>query len=146
MKIKLKNRWFAPTRVKRRNKIQRSAGRLYKPGIHIVPDNLRDSLPTSAVVLDDPADDTDGPVLEDENAPDFSGEQVAFDQERERLAEDERKEKEQQQWREDQRLAKQAGDIERSEKAAEFEAALAAEKAVAVPPARRKSAKAKRQD
>lgn len=53
MKVRLKNAWFAPTDKVHLNAVQSTVGRLYKSGVHPMPDSYRDILPSTAEVLDE---------------------------------------------------------------------------------------------
>ena len=51
MLVRLKNKWFGPTKIRRLNKIMSTSGRRYKPGDHEMPSEYEEYLPSSATVL-----------------------------------------------------------------------------------------------
>jgi hypothetical protein len=54
MLVKLKNSWFASTPRVTLNPVFSTVGRRYKAGVHEMPEEYRDILPSTAVVLDEP--------------------------------------------------------------------------------------------
>ena len=54
MRVRLRNTWFAPTNVgQASNRSVSTSGRAYAPGTYDMPEEYRDILPSSAIVLDD---------------------------------------------------------------------------------------------
>lgn len=53
MLVELHDPWFAPSEPRQRDKIQVISGIKYKKGIHEIPDELRDVLPSSAKILNE---------------------------------------------------------------------------------------------
>lgn len=55
MKVLFKYLWFGPTEAKNQGKINQTAGKRYRPGVHFVPAELKPLLPKTATILDDDA-------------------------------------------------------------------------------------------
>lgn len=53
MIVKFEYPWFAPTIENHRDAIQSTSGKFYKKGVQNIPDDLRDVLPSSAIILED---------------------------------------------------------------------------------------------
>jgi|GEM_PF-6859124 hypothetical protein len=53
MKVLFKHLWFGPTEPKNSGKINETAGKRYRPGVHYVPAELKSLLPKTAVVIED---------------------------------------------------------------------------------------------
>lgn len=55
MKVLFKHLWFGPTESKNAGKINETAGKRYRPGVHFVPAELKPILPKTAVVIEEDA-------------------------------------------------------------------------------------------
>lgn len=74
MLVELKYDWFAPTESNERDVIFKTSGQRYKRGVHEMPDELRESLPKTAIILNRIPD----PIAE----PEPSTNPADYDQER----------------------------------------------------------------
>lgn len=53
MQVRFKYLWFGPTEPKNAGKINESAGKRYRPGVHYVPAALKPLLPKTATIIED---------------------------------------------------------------------------------------------
>lgn len=53
MKVLFKHLWFGPTETKNQGKINQTAGKRYRPGVHYVPAELKSLLPKTAKIIED---------------------------------------------------------------------------------------------
>lgn len=53
MKVLFKHMWFGPSEASNEGKINQTAGKRYRPGVHYVPAELKPLLPKTATVLED---------------------------------------------------------------------------------------------
>jgi hypothetical protein len=65
MLVELKEKWFAPTEATQYAKGLKlfTSGRRYRPGVHEIPDELKDKLPKSAVILEEKPIHDEVPVV-----------------------------------------------------------------------------------
>lgn len=75
MRVKLTANWFAPTEIVKVDKIRSMGGQRFKKGEHEFPDEWKDVLPKSAIILV-------GPVEKESPVPNKEPSLKDFDQDR----------------------------------------------------------------
>jgi len=76
MQVKFVTTWFAPTDVRNPDKIRSISGRRFKPGVHEVPEGLRDFLPASAKIVEEEVKEPD---VDEVSIQDLDPERAASD-------------------------------------------------------------------
>lgn len=84
MKVRLINNWFVNSVSHSTADKRVFSGRLYKRGVHVIPDELKGKLPKSAEIIED-VDDYEAPVVEEDvkeeaSLRDFDEERTAQDE------------------------------------------------------------------